>query len=117
MLLLARETAVPAEKTVRFTARVRNIDYFDNYSGKIIVVDGIESSFALTLEVLAVHSDSADFTRRQTVSFAIHSPTQVFGFIECGSKHVIGKIFDFSIDRTQKDGRTHYSSLLASYRK
>ena len=115
LALLPAKTASTAEpETIHFTARVRDIASLTKHSGQSILAAN-DPRFALTLEILAVRPEGTVFAAKQLMSFAIHSPAQLFATAD--TEHIIGRIFDFTIQRTREEDQTRYSALSAVARK
>jgi len=56
----------------------------------------IDANFAVTMRVISINPPLTNFTKGRTVTFAIHSPSQLFG-----SSKSNGKTYDFVLHRPQ----------------
>ena len=89
----------------RVHAEVQEIVALSSFSGTVVPV-GVDPRFAVTLRVDSVTPSLTNFTKGATVTFAVHSRSQLFG-----SADAKGKSYDFTLRRETAGGKTRYSSL------
>lgn len=98
-----------AQKTVdeiHLRGTVQDVVLLSHFKGKITPVD-IDPKFALAVRVESVVPEDRNFPAGAIVAFAIHSPALLFGDVKKG------KVYDFSLQREIKQGKTRYFRLMA----
>jgi hypothetical protein len=89
----------------RLNATVLNVVMLSAYSGAAMPVD-FDPQFAVTMRVRSIMPSLTNFTKGATVTFAVHSPSLLFG-----STDAKGKTYDFTLRRETSHGKTSFSSL------
>jgi hypothetical protein len=106
--LVASSSAGQARSTIdkiHIRATLQEVVLLTDFSGKVIAVD-FDPRFALTVRIESVGPAANNFTVGAVVAFAIHSPSLLFG--EEAKK---GKMYNFSVQREIKHGKTRYFGL------
>ena len=89
----------------RLRATVQGIVPLPSYSGTVMPVGG-DPRFALTVRIDSITPAITNFNKGDTVTFAIHSPSRVFGSADPKDND-----YDFILSRTISDGKVRYSNL------
>jgi hypothetical protein len=89
----------------RLRATVQAVALLADFSGTAIPVD-IDPRFALTVKIKSAIPEASDFRPGVVVTFAIHSPSLLFG-----GEPTVGKAYDFMLDRSVEDGKVRFSGL------
>ena len=90
---------------IHLRATVQDVVLLTDFSGKVIPVN-FDPRFALTVRIESVDAAATSFTVGAVVTFAIHSPSLLFG-----DEAKKGKTYDFSVQRQIKHGKTRYFGL------
>jgi len=90
---------------IQLHAKVRAIVMLSKFSGRVIRLD-VDPRFALTLRVESVTPSIDLFRDGDVVTFAIHSPAELFE--ETPKK---GKTYDFVLSRTIENGKVWFCCL------
>lgn len=110
ILLLSLAASVAADdksqrEEFRLRATVQDIVTLSTYSGTVTPVDA-DRRFAVTVRIDSITPSLTNFVKGATVTFAVHSPSQLFGTADAK-----GKTYDFTLRRETVDGKTRYTSL------
>lgn len=89
----------------RMSATVQDIVALSNYSGTVMPVDA-DPRFAVIMRVDSMTPSLTKFPKGAAVSFAVHSPSRLFGAAEAK-----GKSYDFVLRRETTGEKTRFSSL------
>lgn len=73
----------------------------------VVVIDGAIPLFDLRVRVQSIEPRLRHFATHNIVTFAINSPSQIFG----SSRNPKGKTFDFILRRETIDAETRFSAL------
>jgi hypothetical protein len=95
----------PQREVFRLRATVLDIVLLSRYSGTVMPV-GVDPRFAVTMRVESITPSLTKFTKGGPVTFAVHSPSQLFA-----AEDAKGKTFDFNLYRDTANGKTTYSNL------
>ena len=90
---------------IQLRANVRTIVLISHFSGRVIPVN-FDPRFALTVSIESATPSSNVFAPGAVVTFAIHSPSELFQ-----AEPAIGKAYDFSLYRTTKKGKVRFCCL------
>lgn len=104
VVTLAAETK-PQREEFRLNATVLNVVMLSDYSAAAIPV-GFDPQFAVTMRVRSIAPSLPNLTKGAIVTFAIHSPSQLFGSVDAK-----GKTYDFTLRRETSHAKTSFSSL------
>ena len=102
------QEAIGASEVVQFTARVTAVNYFYGFTGKVLPVY-FDPRFVITVEVLSCINTTDVIFPGETVAFAIHSPSMLFGVTE-----YVGKTWDMKVERQRDSQGVRYRSLWAT---
>src|SRR5262245_16956498 len=108
LLSLASGFATDAKSQLdefRLRATVQSVVPLSGYSGTLTPV-GTDPRFAVTVRVDSVTPALTNFAVGAVVTFAVHSPSRLFGATD-GK----GKSYDFILNRETADGKTRFTSL------
>ena len=108
LLSLAASFAVDEKsqrEEFRLRATVQDVVVLSSYAGPLTPV-GVDPRFAVTMRVDSITPSHTNFTKGATVTFAVHSPSRLFG-----APDAKGKTYDFTLRRETANGKTRYSSL------
>lgn len=86
-------------------ARVQDVVALSTFRGTVTTV-GVDPRFAATVSIESARPVLADFPAGATVTFALHSPTRLFGAADAK-----GHAYNFLLRRETAAGTTNYSSL------
>lgn len=87
---------------VHLRATVQAVVPLTHFSGKVIPVD-FDPRFALTVRIESAIPAVTNFTAGSVVTFAIHSPSLLFGGAATN-----GKTYDFLLQRKIRNGETRF---------
>ena len=89
----------------RMRATVQDFVALSNYSGSVVPVD-VDPRFAVIMRVDSITPSLTKFASGATVTFAIHSPSRLFGAADAQ-----GKPYDFVLRRETTGEKTRFLSL------
>jgi len=95
----------PQQEEFRLRATVQDVVALSSYSGSVIGI-GADPRFAVNMRVDSITPSLTNFTKGASVTFAVHSPLQLFAAADAK-----GKTYDFTLHRETVGGKTSYSSL------
>ena len=108
LLLLSLGTCFAGDakrEEFRLRATVKNVVTISSYSGTVTPVES-DPRFAVIVRVDSVKPVLTNFTIGGTVTFAVHSPSRLFGASETR-----GKTYDLILRRETMDGKAKFTSL------
>jgi len=86
-------------------ATVHGVVALSSYSGSMTRIDA-DPRFAVTMRVDSITPPLTNFAKGSTVTFAVHSPSRLFGATDPK-----GKAYDFTLGRETAGGKTSFSGL------
>lgn len=90
---------------VRLRATVQAVVPLTSFAGPVTPV-GVDPRFALTVRIVSIDPSIVNFSASTVVTFAIHSPSVLFG-----GESVKGKTYDFVLNQESGDGKLRFSGL------
>ena len=90
---------------VHLRATVQAVVPLTSFSGTVTPV-GVDPRFALTVRIVSIDPSIVNFSAGTVVTFAIHSPSVLFG-----TESVKGKTYDFVLNQESGDGKVRFSGL------
>ncbi len=97
------ETSLPTALTFRATVEEQLVIF--DYSGPIILTH-FDPHFVIKLRILSACPEATELTVASVQAFGIHSPTRLFA-----PNKPEGKMFDFTMTREVRNGKTVYRAL------
>jgi hypothetical protein len=104
-LLACAAGQAQSSEEIHLRANVKAIVMLSHFSGKVIPVD-FDPRFALTLRIESARPSVNRFHESAVVTFAIHSPSELFV-----KPPRNGKTYNFSLSRTTEDGKVRFCCL------
>ncbi len=104
MVCFAAEPQHPVDE-IHLRATVQDVGQLASFSGTVIPVD-VDPQFALTVRVESAVPTAADFTSGTVLTFAIHSPSRLFG-----GEPMKGQTYDFLLHRKTEGGKVRFFNL------
>ena len=95
----------PRREEFRLRATVQDVVMMAKFSGTVVPI-GIDPRYCVTMRVESITPPLSSFTKGATVTFAIHSPSQLFGAAEAK-----GKTYDLTLSREVAGGKPKYTWL------
>lgn len=97
--------AIAQREEFSLRAVVQDIVPLSSYSGTVMPVDA-DPRFAVTVRIESIAPALTSFATGATVTFAVHSPSRLFG-----GASAKGKTYDFTLRRVTAEGKIWYSGL------
>ena len=97
--------AESAKDEIHLRATVQSVRYIGNFSGVVIPVH-FDPGFALTVRIESADPAISNFPEGAVVTFAIHSPSQLFR-----GKAEKGKTYNFVLHRVIENGKARFFGL------
>jgi hypothetical protein len=110
-----KTTMPPGEVLIeaRFRAKVKWIEQIGQRAATAVPV-GADPRWLVGIEVLSIEEPAGPFNKKGEAVLAIHSPVKLF---RDDQEKVVGKVYDFKVSGTMRDGRPDYHYAEARERK